>query len=255
MVRISGNSRDFHHGMGLALGRVMRLPAIFALSGLAFSLSASAARAEEPREPSAQRASLLPRYYTIPSVAPSPGNRDAVYDEETGEPMTRGYGWQVLAIDTVAYGSGAAVFALGTEHRPGVPKNVPLALAVGAGVSYLIGSPILHLAKGHPDKALKSFAARLGFAFLGGALPLFVIAGAACSNSFVLNCSGTIDLAVAGAVFATPAGTAVDAAVIAREPVTSGEVAARGRQLSWTLAPLVDPRTHTYGASFRGVTW
>jgi hypothetical protein len=252
MVRISGNSRDFYHGMGLALGRVMRLPTIFALSGLAFSLSASAARAEEPREPSAQRASLDPRYYTIPAVDSSPGNGDTVYDRETGEPATRSYGWQVLLVDLVAYGTGITAYGLAVRWRPGVPENVPslpIALAVGAGVSYFIGSPILHLAKGHPDKALKSLGARVGFAALG-ALPLLIVAGGSSEGTKAAG-----GLAVAGAVFASPAGTAVDAAVIAREPVTSGEVAARGRQLSWTLAPLVDPRTHTYGASFRGVTW
>ncbi len=117
----------------------MRLPRILFVSGLA--LWPSLAQAEEPSttaEPApapAGRASPLPRYYTIPAVTPPPGNSDAVYDQETAEPMTRSYGWQVLAIDAVAYGSGAVAFALGTRHRPTMSESAPIALAVGAGIS------------------------------------------------------------------------------------------------------------------------
>jgi hypothetical protein len=182
---------------------------------------------------------------------PSSGNWDTVDDQETPELPTRSYGWQVVGVDMVAYGSGTAAFLLATTRRAGVPENAPVALAVGAGVSYLMGSPILHLAKGHPDKALKSFGIRVGFAALG-ALPLAILGGTTCSGiggGYLPSCgSVTGAVAIAGAVVTSPAATALDATLIAREPVAPARFA-------WTLAPLVDPRTRSYGASWTGVAW
>jgi hypothetical protein len=155
----------------------------------------------------------------------------------------------------VAYVSAVTAGHLVARHRTNVPENLPVALAGGAGLIYLIGSPVLHLAKGHPGKGLGSLALRAGFV-AAGTVPLALLANRGCGGGVRADCETTTLLsALFGAVLVTPIGTALDATRIAREPVAPGETARRPAQFAWTLAPLVDPRTRSYGASWRGVAW
>jgi hypothetical protein len=131
----------------------------------------------------------------------SPGRPPPDYLADEARPTRRWYGWQTLIVDGAA---SVALLTLASQSRSS--NDGWLAPVTG---TYLLASPIIHVAHGHPGKALLSLGIR-------GVGPLLIAAAFASGSSS--GELGTVNgpLLVLG-VLAIPAAIAVDAAAIARE--------------------------------------
>lgn len=113
----------------------------------------------------------------------------------------------------------------------GAAANSPEALLLGAA-GFAFGSPINHLAHGHPGRAAGSFGLRvLGGAAATGVLLLDVISHPCDGEAF---CHHSPTLGLAGAALVLIATMVVDDAVLARAPVLTPPRPARA-----TVAPAV----------------
>jgi hypothetical protein len=137
-----------------------------------------------------------------------------------------------------------AVGALGADWRP---------VAAGVG-TFAVGAPAIHAVHGHAGKAVGSFFLRVGGVLGAAALGAAIAAGTAnCAGSEddgILSCSDGAALvgAAMGMVLGTITASAIDIAVLAREPVpTNAKDHPRSGGVS--LAPFVAPRSEARGAS------
>lgn len=132
-------------------------------------------------------------------------------------PRRRWYGWQTLIVDG---GATLALLALAARSD----TNGDDAWLTGIAVAYSVAPPIIHLAHGHPGKALLS----LGIRVVG---PLAIASGVSNHNPGI----GVFGL------LAIPAAISIDAAAIAREDVpTDGGVVSFLQRVAFT--PWVDTR-------------
>ena len=137
----------------------------------------------------------------------------------SGEPATRWYGGPSVVADVLSFtmigGGGAA--------------NSPELLLLGTA-GFAFGSPINHLAQGHPGRAAGSFGLR-------------VLGGGAATGVFLLDvlshpcdgepsCHHSPGLGLAGAALVLIATMAIDDAVLARAPALTPPRPARA-----TVAP------------------
>ena len=196
--------------------RVNRTARWLAIVLVASVASARTARAAEPAEP----AEVAEPAGAARAVAP-----DA--PEAPQPPQTSWYGWQTLAADAGAIGLMSLGFVVDDakygvdwtqRHNYELGANV---LFVSSFAAYTFGGPAVHWAHGHGRKGLASLGLRVG-APLGGMLAGLLLGAASCSGGFddgdFVPCPvafGAIGF-LAGAV----AAPIVDAAVLAREPVT-----------------------------------
>jgi hypothetical protein len=137
------------------------------------------------------------------------------------KPRRRWYGWQTLLVDGLT--GVATMAALESKNRGDAPGAL---VVVGAG-AFVVGTPIVHFARGHVGKGVASLAIRGG---CGGALfGLEAVQGA--PQLMVVPLLGLI------------AAIPIDAAVLAREDVPAEQTANTGPFVeSLHLASTVDPR-------------
>jgi len=148
-----------------------------------------------------------------PAVSEHPQADEAIVQH----PRRRWYGWQTLIVDGVATTALIAVAARNSSESPD-------AWLTGIAVTYAVVPPVIHLAHGHPGKAILS----LGIRSIG---PLLI--ASAVSNH------ANAGLGVFG-VLSIPAVIAIDAAAVAREDVTPEDASAFGRGVAFS--PWLDPR-------------
>jgi hypothetical protein len=139
------------------------------------------------------------------------------------KPETSWYGWQTLLSDAATIGLGALAYAADdAKYGSPSPQNYELganALFAAGVATYALGGPAIHWAHGNGRKGLASLGLRVGMP-LGGFIAGLLIGNAACGNddSEFVSCPVALGaLAFLGGMVAAPV---VDAAVIAREPVT-----------------------------------
>jgi hypothetical protein len=130
---------------------------------------------------------------------------------------TSWYGWQTLTSDGSAIALGA--LAYGADKAGGT--SITNVFWTASVATFFVGAPVIHWKHGHVGKGFGSLGLRVGLplgAFIAGAL----IGNAACSDSDSEN--GLVGCPVGVGAFAALAGLVaapiVDAAVLAREPVT-----------------------------------
>jgi hypothetical protein len=145
-------------------------------------------------------------------------------------PAKSWYGWQIL-IPTLA--SDAVTL---TSLFAGGGSSAALGFAVAGALGHGLSGPIVHLAHGHPLKALASFG-------LEAALPLLVAAAGAAvsSNNSTSDEDGpSVGLLVIllAAPIALTAGPAIDSAALAWEDRPPSDKAAG---VTFNVAPLVLP--------------
>ena len=128
------------------------------------------------------------------------------------KPQTTWYGWQTLIAD----GAAAGLLGLTILSSDGNAANVLGTLSFG---TYLLGGPIVHWSHGHGWTGFGSLAARVGFP-LGGALVGVLIGAAACGSSEDEFIPCPVAFGAVGLLGGMVAAPVVDAAIIAREPVT-----------------------------------
>jgi hypothetical protein len=143
--------------------------------------------------------------------------------DEAGDPgvsqpaPTSWYGWQTLTSDGSAIALGA--LAYGADKAGGT--SITNVFWTASVVTFFVGAPVIHWKHGHVGTGFGSLGLRVGLplgAFLAGVL----IGNAACGdsdseNSFVGCPVGVGAVAALAGLVAAPI---VDAAVLAREPVT-----------------------------------
>lgn len=209
-----------------------------------------------PQPAPAQPAGAAPN--GVPQAPPNPSAADAAawqqyaawqayqqqaYQQQLAlerEPERRWYGWQTLLTD----GASLSLMIAGSAANSGSSDSeTGSAFATAGFLSYLFATPIVHAAHGHWGKAGGSFAIR------AGSTVLLVLGVAQCLSETLFtdrSCSGSgTTLLVLGTIGFFGA-IVVDAAVIAREDVPSGDEA------RLKLAPWVDARTGAGGLTLRG---
>jgi hypothetical protein len=130
---------------------------------------------------------------------------------------TSWYGWQTLTSDGSAIALGG--LAYGADKAGGT--SITNVFWTASVATFFVGAPVIHWTHGHVGRGFGSLGLRVGLplgAFLAGAL----IGNAACGDSDSDN--SLVGCPVGVGAFAALAGlvaaTIVDAAVLAREPVT-----------------------------------
>jgi hypothetical protein len=150
------------------------------------------------------------------------------------EPKKQWYGWQILlptiALDLTMFGSELSGSSTG--------QYIALASLVGRGIT----GPIVHLAHGHPLKALASLG-------LEGALPGLVLAAffaqvkqCRTASSDGAFCVAPLVTALVGMPIALTLGAAVDSGALAWEDNPAAQ--RPGQKITWTVAPIVLPPLH-----------
>jgi len=148
-----------------------------------------------------------------PAQVEAPAPAGQVYAPAKPEtPQTTWYGWQTLIAD----GAAAGLLGLTLLSSDGNAANVLGTLSFG---TYLLGGPIVHWSHGHGWTGFGSLAARVGFP-LGGALVGVLIGAAACGSSEDEFIPCPVAFGAVGLLGGMVAAPIVDAAVLAREPVT-----------------------------------
>ncbi len=145
---------------------------------------------------------------------------------ETAEtPQTSWYGWQTLISDGSAIGLFSLAYLVdyagkGATSRQGYADGANLLFATGFA-TYLVGAPVIHWVHGNGGKGWGSLGLRAGLP-IGGAIAGALIGAAACGSSsnseeFVPCPAAFAGVGVLAGAVAAPI---LDAAVLAREPVT-----------------------------------
>ena len=162
---------------------------------------------------------VVPPPALAPSAQPGPPPPPSVV--RPAEEPTRWYGGPSIVVDLLSF---MMVGGGGTANSPG------LALLGAAGFAF--GSPINHLAQGHPGRAAGSFGLRaLGGGAATGVLLLDVLAHPCDGEAF---CHHSPTLGLAGAALVLIATMVIDDAVLARAPAPTPSRPART-----TVAPAV----------------
>jgi hypothetical protein len=154
----------------------------------------------------------LPNEPPAPYAAPSPSELPppVAWGYERQYVPKQWYGWQIL-IPTLASDAlilGGAIGAGAASSSTG--SNVAAGMVVGGLAGHGLSGPIVHLAHGHPLKALASLG-------LEGALPTAFILAATLTPCNGEICGGNILAGVIGVPIALTAGAAIDAAALAWE--------------------------------------
>ena len=148
-----------------------------------------------------------------PAQVEAPAPAGQVYaPAKPATPQMTWYGWQTLIAD------GAAAGLLGLTLLSSDGGGAEL-LGTASFVTYLVGGPIVHWSHGHGWTGFGSLAARVGFP-LGGALVGVLIGAAACGSSEDEFIPCPVAFGAVGLLGGMVAAPVVDAAIIAREPVT-----------------------------------
>jgi hypothetical protein len=166
-------------------------------------------------------------------------------------PETSWYGWQTLLSDLGVIGLWSAAYAVDdAKYGSASPQNYDIATNVlgWAGLAvYALGAPAIHAAHGNGRKALGSLGLRIGLP-LGGALAGALIGSATCggsnSNDDVVSCP--VIFGLLGFLGGGVAAPIVDAAVVAREPVTPPE----GPRFQAAFVPSASGGTFVFGGRF-----
>ena len=135
----------------------------------------------------------------------------------------------VIALWSAAYAVDEAKY--GSSSPQSYDRGTNLLVASGVAV-YFLGGPAIHWAHGHGRKGLGSLGLRVGLP-LGGLIAGALLGSVACgsSDSEFVPCPAVIGaLGFLGGAVAAPI---VDAAVVAREPVTEPT----GSQLQAAFVP------------------
>jgi len=156
-----------------------------------------------------------------PQASTRAGEADA--PEPRQPTQTSWYGWQTLLADAGVIALWSAAYAVDeAKYGSSSPQSYDVGtnLLVASGVAvYFLGGPAIHWAHGHGRKGLGSLGLRVGLP-VGGLIAGVLLGSVACGssdNEFV-PCPAVIGaLGFLGGAVAAPI---VDAAVVAREPVT-----------------------------------
>jgi hypothetical protein len=177
-----------------------------------------AGEADVPEAPQAPEAPEAPQ---APQMSARAGEADV--PEAPRTTRTSWYGWQTLLADAGVIALWSAAYAVdeakyGSSSPQSYDRGTNLLVASGVAV-YFLGGPAIHWAHGHGRKGLGSLGLRVGLP-LGGLIAGALLGSVACGsgdNEFV-PCPAVIGaLGFLGGAVAAPI---VDAAVVAREPVT-----------------------------------
>lgn len=210
----------------------------FALAALLVALVAGAGPAhaddtddgDAPEAPQATQTSAQAGEADAPDAPEAPQTSARVRGPDAPEPrqttqttQTSWYGWQTLLADAGVIALWSAAYAVDeAKHGSSSPQSYDVGtnLLVASGVAvYVLGGPAIHWAHGHGRKGLGSLGLRVGLP-LGGLIGGVLLGSVACGSSddeFV-PCPAVIGaLGFLGGAVAAPV---VDAAVVAREPVT-----------------------------------
>jgi hypothetical protein len=171
-----------------------------------------------------------PMQLTQPTLAPRPKTR------------SHWYGWQILIADGAAIGMLVGAGAV-KDDRTG---NT---LALGWGLTYVLGGPVVHWVHRHGGIGAASLGLRLGCP-IGLALLGFGIGTAADGGRNRSFDSAALAGTVIGFLVGFPTAIALDTAVLAREDVEDeapdAQAQSRLQRPSFTLHP--DVQTSTTGA-------
>jgi hypothetical protein len=208
----------------------------FALAAMLVALVAGsgAARADEADAPEATEVPQMPQAAQMPD---EPQTQEAPEAPEAPQaPQTSWYGWQTLLADAGVIALWAAAYAVddakyGSSSKEGYERGTNLLVASGVAV-YFLGGPVIHWAHGHGRKGLGSLGLRVGLP-LGGLIAGALLGSVACGSgdSEFIPCPVVVGaMGFLGGAIAAPV---VDAAVVAREPVTQPA----GSQLQAAFVP------------------
>jgi len=128
---------------------------------------------------------------------------------ESHEQATRWYGYQTLATDGVAL----LFFVPAQSSASSATKQ---GFAMGTLTMYGVGAPIVHLAHGHVGKALLDLGLRVGMPLALGAAGYAI---GASSREQADGLGGVVGAGF-GALLGAAGASAIDAIVVAREPVS-----------------------------------
>ena len=217
-------------GMPKQPSRVNQTAIRLAVMLVALVVGSGAARADEadapqtPAAPEAAQTPEAPEAPEAPQTPDAPQAREAPDAPQAPEaPRTSWYGWQTLVADAGVIALWSAAYAVddakyGSSSKQGYEVGTNLLVASGVAV-YFLGGPAIHWAHGHGRKGLGSLGLRVGLP-LGGLIAGALLGTVACgsSDNEIVPCPVAIGaLGFMGGAVAAPI---VDAAVVAREPVT-----------------------------------
>lgn len=186
---------------------------------------------------SVARAQTDPGFGTAPPGYVAPAYVPPAYPpiSWTPPPRRRWYGWQTLTVDGAALG----LFVLAAQNG----REPVVSIAVGTGLAtILLGAPAVHWAHGRVGVGFLSLGLRVALPALAG----YLLSGGPCLGGS--ECS--LDVVLGLGLLATP--IVIDAAVLAREPVSLAEpatvhepvVTVAGLTLEPSIALLPEPRGH-----------
>ena len=157
---------------------------------------------------------------------------------------THWYGWQTLATDAGSIAFAAATAAHGAADTPST------VLGITSAAFYFAGGPLVHLAHGRGKEALSDFLLRAGIPLGAGLLGAAIVGGSSSRSASddCGSCSAMVGFLL-GAGLGGIGASALDAAVLAREPVAPARL-----QLSPAVGTMTsrDGEKHAaYGVAMR----
>ena len=178
-------------------------------------------RRTRPRRPTTPQVPETPQVRETPQVPQMPETADAPPAPDVRR--TSWYGWQTMLADAGVIALWSAAYAVddakyGSSSPQSYDRGTNLLVASGVAV-YFLGGPTIHWAHGHGSKGLASLGLRVGLP-LGGLIAGALLGTVACgsSDSDFVPCPAVMGaLGFLGGAIAAPV---VDAAAVAREPVT-----------------------------------
>lgn len=185
-------------------------------------------------------ASSTPRAYVDP---PNVGFKD-----QSLQPPRAWYGGSILAVDVIALSVGIAGIGAVASDSSGV-RDAGLPILFGAGLTYVLGGPIVHATHDRLGMTFASLGLRVGVPMGGLFLGAMVGAGASegCTGD-MCGLGGVIGGGVLGFGAGLITASVIDISLLAYEKVpesTTPQVA---------LVPTVDPKKGSAGLSLMG-TW
>jgi hypothetical protein len=211
----------------------------FALAAVLVALVAGAgpAHADDADAPDAPQASARAGEADAPEATQTStrtGGADAPEPRKTTQ--TSWYGWQTLLADAGVIALWSAAYAVDeAKYGSSSPQSYDVGtnLLVASGVAvYFLGGPAIHWAHGHGRKGLGSLGLRVGLP-LGGLIAGALLGSVACGSSDNEFVPCPVVIGALGFLGGAVAAPVVDAAVVAREPVTEPT----GSQLQAAFVP------------------
>jgi len=205
----------------------------FALAAVLVALVAGAgpAHADDADAPDAPEA---PEATQATQASARAGEADAPEPRPTTQ--TSWYGWQTLLADAGVIALWSAAYAVDeAKYGSSSPQSYDVGtnLLVASGVAvYFLGGPAIHWAHGHGRKGLGSLGLRVGLP-LGGLIAGALLGSVACGSSDNEFVPCPVVIGALGFLGGAVAAPVVDAAVVAREPVTEPT----GSQLQAAFVP------------------